>query len=405
MLDRSINRNMALPGRFLNLIVCHDAWWMIGAASLRCLDLTRHQFFRPPPPPEATERRRSEPSAAQHPLATRTLPLATAMEELHLPDPTLTFQAEIADRIWRLNCFPLADRRVLCADHSGRAFPFDADTRNLVTMPSLHKPKQYPISLFVPDAGDGGGSLLVIEEVPRPEYHRRETHTSDQFEAFVCRRKPAAAESWRCQLLPPPPYLRDSKYWQSRRSHKIAAYGVVDGGSQVCISVEGVGTYCLDTASHTWSEVGKWTLPFVGKFEYVPELKLWFGISAAGAQNQKHLLAAADLSAMDYASQPQLVGCWKEELEPPKEWMDCGDPQLVSLGSGRFCIARFFALPAAPVPGFGDLKAEGYFEVLTGVEVTPSVRDGKCSGSGNGQVELQMSTHKSLRCTGIQVVF
>jgi hypothetical protein len=67
---------------------------------------------------------------------------------------------------------------------------------------------------------------------------------------------------------------------------------------------EVAGTYCLDTASHTWSKVGDWTLPFVGKVEYVPELKLWFGISTSESGNGQ--LAAADLSAMD--SEPQRLG-------------------------------------------------------------------------------------------------
>ncbi|KAF0913750.1 hypothetical protein E2562_024624 [Oryza meyeriana var. granulata] len=139
------------------------------------------------------------------------------------------------------------------------AFLFDADTRHLVTVPNLHKPKRHSISLFIPKTvhGDGndGGSLFITERIPRPEARSR-TQTNDQFEAFIYR-KPAVtsfAESCLYQLLPPP-YLLDYNYCQ--RSHKITAYGVVDGGSQICISVEDVSTYCLDAASHTWSQVGK----------------------------------------------------------------------------------------------------------------------------------------------------
>uniref|UniRef100_A0A0E0PKC8 Uncharacterized protein n=2 Tax=Oryza TaxID=4527 RepID=A0A0E0PKC8_ORYRU len=82
------------------------------------------------------------------------------------------------------------------------------------------------------------------------------------------------------------------------------------------------------------AKLAKWTLPFHGRIDYVPEFNLWFGLSAEARR-----LAAADLSAMD--SQPQLVGPWKE-LNLPEEWRECKDPQLVNLGSGRFCIARFF---------------------------------------------------------------
>ena len=70
---------------------------------------------------------------------------------------------------------------------------------------------------------------------------------------------------------------------------------------------------------------------------YVPELKLWFGFAA----EDQNLLAAADLCAMDSDSQPQVLDSWKE-LETPKGWQQVRGPQLVSLGSRRFCIARFF---------------------------------------------------------------
>jgi hypothetical protein len=69
---------------------------------------------------------------------------------------------------------------------------------------------------------------------------------------------------------------------------------VVDGISQICVSMESAGTFCLDTASYTWRENGKWMLPFYGKFEYVPELKLCFGFS----EHRHRLLVAADLSTL-----------------------------------------------------------------------------------------------------------
>ncbi|GJN33088.1 hypothetical protein PR202_gb21651 [Eleusine coracana subsp. coracana] len=100
-----------------------------------------------------------------------------------------------------------------------------------------------------------------------------------------------------------------------------------------------MGTYCLDTAGgYTWSKVGDWTLPFRGKVEYVPELKLWFGLSAYGQQ-----LAAADLSNLD--SQPQIMGAWEELINRLEEWRERPDAQIVNMGSGRFCVAR--PLPCA----------------------------------------------------------
>jgi hypothetical protein len=104
------------------------------------------------------------------------------------------------------------------------------------------------------------------------------------------------------------------------------------GGSHICISVDGVGTYRFDTENHEWSEVAKWTLPFQGKVEYVPELNLWFGFSA----KDRHFVAADLSSTMDMedSQQPQLLDSW-QELEPPvlqeEGWQQTQDPQLVHL--------------------------------------------------------------------------
>ncbi|RLM79687.1 uncharacterized protein C2845_PM12G32030 [Panicum miliaceum] len=181
-----------------------------------------------------------------------------------------------------------------------------------------------------------------------------------QFEAFVYRRPASTyfSKSWQCQLLPSLPYVHNTKQWHS--FPQISSYAVGNGGSEICISVQGRGTYCLNTTSYTWTEVGKWTLPFNGKVEYVLELKLWFGISASD-----HTLAAADLSAMD--SQPQLLDRWKE-LDLPEEWKECKDSQLISLGSGKFCIARFLHT-TTPKGDIGDELIDQNLAVLTGVEV------------------------------------
>jgi hypothetical protein len=117
----------------------------------------------------------------------------------------------------------------------------------------------------------------------------------------------------------------------------------------------------------------------------VPELKLWFGLSS----DAQHL-AAANLSAMGAHSQPQLAaGHGWEEFLPLEQWaeqeldIDQEDVQLMNLGSGRFCIARFF---------INWRESEDsclYFAVLTGVEVVPRVL-------ANGEVKLEMIHHKSM---------
>uniref|UniRef100_A0A8R7PAJ7 Uncharacterized protein n=1 Tax=Triticum urartu TaxID=4572 RepID=A0A8R7PAJ7_TRIUA len=52
-------------------------------------------------------------------------------------------------------------------------------------------------------------------------------------------------------------------------------------------------------ASKKWSQATHWALPFFGRAEHVPELGLWFGLSA---RNPFSSLCALDLSAMDPGS-------------------------------------------------------------------------------------------------------
>ncbi|TVU38051.1 hypothetical protein EJB05_11398, partial [Eragrostis curvula] len=271
------------------------------------------------------------------------------MERIRLPQPSVTFRASALDDQWGIHCFPLADRKVL----------FDADTRHVVTMPSLHKPKTMPFSLFVPSADDtnsdaeydpeddyvedGVGTLYVMEGSPKKE--PVSDQPSEQFEAYVHgQRSETSFKAWDCHLLPPPPYVRDP----SKRCPLVTSYGVVgDGGSHIVVSAEGGGTCVMDTASRTWEEIGSWLLPFHGK--------------------------------------------------------EAREPQLVCLGSGRFCVARFFETFRTTRFGYDDEVIDREFAVFTGVEVVPRVRgsdngNGRDKGNnGKGKAKLQMITHVS-RC-------
>jgi hypothetical protein len=158
----------------------------------------------------------------------------------------------------------------------------------------------------------------------------------------------------------------------------------------MCISVEGAGTYCMDTVKHTWRHVGEWILPFNGKVKYVPELKLWFGLSA-----KTNHLAATDLSAMDddCFQQPELLKTWME-LSPPKNWWDLSNSHLVSLGSGRFCIARFFYTRHL-MGYYYDQIVDNRFVVLTGVDVVPCVHDTSSGIANGGTGDLRMIKYES----------
>ncbi|CAN6247080.1 unnamed protein product [Urochloa humidicola] len=298
--------------RFLNLIVDNR---IPGGRSLRQIDLTRHKLFNATPPRTPNTSGPEGPQQQDATLSTGNNPKEKNLRTIRLPDPIFNFRSSPTDFNWYMDCLPLSNSsKILCADQSGRTAMFDADTRLAETMPHLHRPKSWHLSIFVPGNDDNDGSLYIID--PRPRWERGDddanaTQLSNQFEAFVYRRH---AMSWQHELLPRPPFVHDPKrYEDCSRKPVITSHAVISGGganAKVCLSVDRAGTYCQDTATHTWTMVGEWTLPFVGKVQYVPELELWFGFFAGKGMR----LGAADLSAMAVVGsgqQPKLVGAWK----------------------------------------------------------------------------------------------
>ncbi|TVU38062.1 hypothetical protein EJB05_11409, partial [Eragrostis curvula] len=372
---------MGVQRRFLNLIVESR---VRGTKSLCRIDLNRQNLFN--------KTTTSCPWAAPDSVAgnQKKKQAATKLGQITLPRPCFNFRTVASDlKDQKMQCLPVADGKVFCADQLGRGFLVEADTRHAVTMPRLRKPKSTPISLFVPgtdldDHEHDRGSFFIMERTPKPDA----SEESDQFEAFVYGRVSwHYRKCWKSKLLPPLPYLRDITTTCLHSCPEISAYAVV--GSEICVSVDGIGTYCLDTTNYKaykWREVGRWTLPFYGKVEYVAEQKLWFGISA----KDRRRFAAADLSVMESQQQPQLLASLNDIDQLPEEWKECNDPQLVYLGSGEFCIARFFHT-RTPRGNSGDELNDQSFAVLTGVVVAPH------PSSGDGNVKLEMVMHKS-RC-------
>ncbi|RLN00887.1 hypothetical protein C2845_PM06G17090 [Panicum miliaceum] len=121
--------------------------------------------------------------------------------------------------------------------------------------------------------------------------------------------------------------------------------------SDILVSVD-IGTYSFDTVSRAWSKT--------------------------------------DLSAASKLKPPTLRHIWEDELRPPKDWVR-GLAYTVHLGSGKFCIARFFKTPEEEPcedgSGFIRWGCER-FAVLTGVEVK------RCGEAGGG---FRMITHRSKR--------
>ncbi|KAM3293496.1 hypothetical protein ACQJBY_036823 [Aegilops geniculata] len=301
----------------------------------------------------------------------------------------------------RLDCFPLSGSMIFFTDSGLRTAFFDTEARCMINAPSLHSPKYHPVAVSVPSPGpegeqDGGdrSSLYIIDTF-------LDSCMATPFEALICRKDPGShVETWHHETaLPLPPFLDLDN--TRGRSISISSYSVV--GDVICVSVDGSGTHCFDTVSRTWSLAGDWQMPFYGKAEYVPELKLWLGLSAANPE----LPCAADLSSVPRGHQPKRRYVWGDP-HLPKEWLpeSYGCSNIVSFGSGRFCITNFYEdMNNIVADGQGGPVGETVV-VFTGLKVLPGKESGsdmgkdKRDGKGNG---LRMIKHKS--CTIAQTNF
>ncbi|KAK3150242.1 hypothetical protein QOZ80_3AG0230710 [Eleusine coracana subsp. coracana] len=143
-----------------------------------------------------------------------------------------------------------------------------------------------------------------------------------------------------------------------------------------------IGTYSFHTSTATWSKVGKWVLPFHGRADYFPEYDLWLDFSAKSS-----MLCSFHINT----TKPAVVHSVLEEEDIQQE-SELNDSYLVHLGSGKFCIAKFFEKEYDLPP-----VEKGYeshicpqlerFAVFTGFEMDLSGPGGK----------LRMRKHKSRR--------
>ncbi|XP_052160781.1 uncharacterized protein LOC127778247 [Oryza glaberrima] len=146
----------------------------------------------------------------------------------------------------------------------------------------------------------------------------------------------------------------------------------------------GPGTYSFDTERQAWRREGDWELPFAGKAELVPSCNLWFGFSRADGSSS---LCAADLAAAPHRA----CGVW-EDFRPPKEWFSCGR-HLVSLGSGKLCVVRFFATDP-----LDKWRRRDPVAIITAMEVrTMPACDGDDDGGRGGERRIKVVKHMS-RC-------
>ncbi|KAL6640379.1 hypothetical protein ACP70R_021502 [Stipagrostis hirtigluma subsp. patula] len=382
--------------RFLNLVMENR---VTGVHSLRRVDLhSRHNnLFYP------TAAAAEDAAAAHDPdvLFSDDRSSAKKLRRIRLAAPVMSFQPTLSEHSSfssrMLNCAALSEGKTVFMDgHSRGAFLYDADARRVVTLPN-HRVKEqlFPICLSVAGAGDEEDDCVyVMNSWPKPA---GDPESRFQFQALVHRKKPqdlSWSNDWRCVELPSPPYVRGVGY----KSTSIGSYGLVDG--KVCISTKGIGTYCFDTASRKWSKAGDWALPFAGKIERDKELGLWVGFLDTYYDEEPHSLCASGdlLSAVDSCScRPMRCGDACQDLEP---WYKSVAPQIIGLGSGKFCVVQFFRTMVECCCDSRDEKVDKFL-VFTGVEVTRHVGGDELTGNGsaNGkrEGELRMIFHKSKR--------
>nr|CAB3489166.1 unnamed protein product [Digitaria exilis] len=222
--------------------------------------------------------------------------------------------------------------------------------------------------------------------------HRRKEYSSYSHPAF------AYMNPWRCDELPPPPYIHGEGYLKT----SIESYGIV-GGGLLCISTEGVGTYCFDMASRTWVKAGDWALPFAGKIEHVPELGVLVGFPA-GAEEDDQRLGVSPLpwtvSAAVDGRRPKLLEV-AGDLLPPEEWKRVAGvrPQLVNLGSGKLCAVQFFQKMVYRCWRCEHAEVDRRFAVFTGLEVVRGGGDDddEDDDEPSGGMGIRVIRHKSKR--------
>uniref|UniRef100_A0A0E0MIV9 DUF1618 domain-containing protein n=1 Tax=Oryza punctata TaxID=4537 RepID=A0A0E0MIV9_ORYPU len=173
------------------------------------------------------------------------------------------------------------ETKILTADNHGHTVLFDAASYSVVHFPKLQCSKgngamAVSINRASPQEPD---SLYVLNLNPYPDIN------DHCFEVLSYGGFDERLPIWR--PLPPPPFACDYV-----PNGMITSYTVV-GGDTIYISSDECGTHAFDTVSLQWRTISSlWSMPFDGKAEYVPELKLWFGLSG----DHPYSLCACDLT-------------------------------------------------------------------------------------------------------------
>uniref|UniRef100_N1QUI4 Uncharacterized protein n=2 Tax=Aegilops tauschii TaxID=37682 RepID=N1QUI4_AEGTA len=318
-----------------------------------------------------TLRRIDTPSLFRPTPPRKIMDTPAAIQDAPLPKPIMSFYPPHKTDLDGTMCFFLlkngGEGKVIAADHTGRSVLYDLGLHAIRAMPSMKAPKCMPVSLTVRNR------LYVLDRIPSLPDGREQ----QSFEVLTFRQPRYDYGDWRWRSLDVPPYLSEPTCGPSGSGH-IQSYALV-AGSNICISTGGVGSYSFDTKKRVWSKSGDWALPFSGLAEYVPEHKLWFGMSSL---DRGRAFCASDLAAATAVTPPLVHGVW-EDATPPIEG-DLLVSYAVHLGGGKFCIVRFLEVGTCERL-LMDFDTVETIVVFTGVEVE------RCAGV------LHAVQHKSVR--------
>lgn len=255
--------------------------------------------------------------------------------------------------------------KILCSDANGYTSVYNTRLHCFLGMPLLKSPKgPKRIAVYISRTAAHAKSDFEIHPNVDSDVFVKPSgdHTDSLYVMDMDSDRPCCFEAlalypvgrWRWRPLPPPPFLSNPEY----KVPDNIAFAVVDG-TKICAS-SATATYSFDTVDRQWSKAGDWVLPIHSKAEYIPELRLWIGLSACNPYN----LCAMDLSnaIMGSADVQPTVQDVRLDVDLPKDWL-LKNRTLVNLGSGKFCIAKYFD------------STTGKVVVFTGLEVVPSEGD------------------------------
>ncbi|XBI52726.1 hypothetical protein VPH35_035062 [Triticum aestivum] len=344
--------------RYLNLIV-HD--FSSRIYSLCRIDVRKHLFYKDS---EITRR-------AAHPATEKKKSnlgeLAAMGGWRRLPEPAINFQA--SSSVVNTNTVYLfsllgGESNILYSDNNRHTTLCSLDME-------LIQPFAPPNSCKTPDAI----SLPMTSLVKPPSLYVLDlspvvAEIDCCFEVLSHRNNaPAVEKEWGWDILPPPPFFRNPS-----TAPDLYSYAVVDG-STICISYleQAIGTHTFDT--------------------YVPELGLWFGLSACKPFSS---LCDFDLSAIIDSGQPPKVQHTWDYLDLPEEWSP-SQLHLFSLGSGKFCVATFFGTELRTCGGMSPNDSDSDYEDTFGGRECAAFTGLEVKRRDDGEGPLQFIKHMSKR--------